>query len=134
MSSEDLIMPASEGEEADSVDGSASDDSGANVGDNSNDKKIKAKIVKKPSGALPIACPERIKIKSLPITCCVWYCEEKAGIKTKYCKKHRPLFLALQQKAARIGDAEMKIHSKLVGDFEKASSRLNKIWRGTVHH
>jgi hypothetical protein len=92
MSSEDdLITPASE-EEADGIDRPESDDSGASVGDKCNEKKVKVKNAKKSSRALPMACLERIKIKALPMACCVWYCEEKAGIKSKYCKKHQHYF------------------------------------------
>ena len=93
---------------------------------------IKVKNVKKPSRALPMACPEKIKIRALPMACCVWYCEEKAGIHSKYCKKHLGFLRALQQKAAHTGNSE--IQAKLVGDFEKASRAVKKFWRGTVHH
>ena len=134
MSSADLIMPASD-YEAYGVDESECDDSGARVGVKSNKKKIKVKNVKKPSRALPtlpMACPEKIKIRALPMACCVWYCEEKAGIHSKYCKKHLGFLRALQQKAAHTGNLE--IQAKLVGDFEKASRAVKKFWRGTVHH
>ena len=56
----DLFVPASE-EEAECVDGSASDESGVVGGDKSIEKKLPIKMVKKSSRSNPI---ERIKIKA----------------------------------------------------------------------
>ena len=124
----DLFVPASEKDEGESVGWSAWIESGAVIGDKSIEKKLPIKMVKKSSRSNPI---ERIKIKALPMTCCVWYCKEKTAISNKYCKIHQQGFEALQLQAARTGT--LTIQAKLVGDFEKASSALTQFWECTVH-
>ena len=122
----DSFVSASE--EADSVDRSDSHGSAGVGGDKSNAKKIKVKSVKQGALSNPI---KRVKIKALPMTCCVWYCKEKAVIKSKYCKNHLQCFRVLQYQAARTGNSA--IHAKLVASFDKASSALTQFWRCTFH-
>lgn len=122
----DSFVSASE--EADSVDGPESDGGAGVGGDKSIAKKNNVKSVKQGALSNPI---KRIKIKALPMTCCVWYCQEKAVIKSKFCKNHQQCFRVLQNQAARTGNSE--IHAKLVANFDKASSVLTEFWRCTIH-